>query len=379
MVDILGISRTPICALLGSLSKTSAAKLGAVSLMKAIGMSFIKSDSIDNLVLSQVFSAGCGPLISKQIALWAGLDRLNTFQVNQQCTSGLKATVLAFDAINSGKSQLTAVVGAESSSLAPYLLRKARYGGYGFGDGTLVDTLSRDGPRDIQEEMENLAKSSNISKFEQDQYVLESFKRAACCYSEGIMKHEIAPITVKTEQPSKGTKAWIQHKDCTISEDSFLRFVDFKNSKVDNNAKHSDGAASLIISTENFTRRANLSPVARILDYRQVSGTFPESICDAIQGVKTTINNPEKSVDLYDIMDQNAVVPLYISKRMDIDLSRMNICGSTIALGHPPGMTGVRQIISLVTALKSRGLQFGIAAGSNTHGEATAILVESCT
>lgn len=342
-------------------------------------MGFIRGDSIDNLLLSQVFSAGCGPLTSKQIALRAGLDRPSTFQVNQQCTSGLKATLLAFDAIKTKKSQLTAVVGAESSSQAPYLLKKARHGGYRFGDGTLIDLLSCDGPRDIQEEMDNLAKSSKISKFEQDQYVVESFKRAASCYSDGIMRHEIAPVVVKTEQLSKGTKAWIQHKESTISEDSFLRFVDFKNSKVDTDAKLCDGAASLILASKDFTEAANLSPIARIVDYCQVSGTIYDSTCTAIRELQAAIKNPAKSVDLYDIMDQHAVIPLYISKMMGIDLSRINVCGSTLALGHPLGMTGVRQIISLVTALKSRELRFGIAAGSNTYGEATAVLIESCT
>ncbi|CDR95417.1 thiolase, N-terminal and C-terminal domain containing protein, putative [Babesia bigemina] len=383
MSYIIGLARTPFSPVLGALVEESSIALGATALNGALSRSLTSRNRIDRLVLSQVFSAGAGSSPARQISINTGLpSSTRCFQTSQLCTSGLKAISIAKDALDLRKSQLTSVVGAESTSQAPFLLTKARAGGYGVGDDVLVDSVTSDGFTKMGIDVDSFTKNARISKLEMVQYAAESFRRAAACYSDGIMQIEIAPVIVKNKRSAaREGEAWISHPHTKLVEDTLPRHFVPKHasaSTIKTKSTMADGACSLLLCDDGFLRESGATPFARILDCCELStdsDRFPDALTDVIRECSRRVNS---RIDIYDINDQYAFLPIYVAKALNIDHSRINVHGSTIAIGHPMGRcaTGIRQIISLVTALRSQGLQYGCAAGANAVGDAIAVILE---
>ncbi|GFE55710.1 acetyl- acetyltransferase [Babesia ovis] len=380
MANIIGLARTPFAPILGAFVQESSIALGTTAIRGALNNGVNPSKAVDTLVLSQVFPSGLGPSPARQMSHGAGLDNsARCFQINQLCTSGLKAISLATDALTLGRSQLTATVGVESSSQAPYLLTKARVGGYGVGDGVLMDSLTNDGFSKLQMELDQFLQNANISKMDMMQYATETFRRTAACYSDGIMRNEIVPVTVNTKSDAKPGEVWISHPQQNISEDILPKLLHSKQAGTNIKTKSTiaDGACCLLLADDNTTGQMGTVGIARILDCCELSVdamSFPEALVEVVKEARDRLKG---RVDLYEILDQYAFLPIYVSKRLGIDHSRINLHGSTLAIGHPMGASGIRQLISLVTALRSQGLRYGCVAGTNMLGDAVAILVEA--
>ncbi|ORM40387.1 putative acetyl-CoA acetyltransferase [Babesia sp. Xinjiang] len=382
MANIIGLARTPFAPILGSLSQESCVTLGTATIRGAISSGCIPVNSIDKVVLSQVFSGGAGPSPARQISNEAGLsDSTRCFQISQLCTSGLKAISITNDSITLGRSQLVAALGSESSSQAPYLLTRARVEGYGIGDGVLVDSLTSDGFAKIQMDLDGFVQAAKITKLDMMQYATESFRRTAACYSDGIMQNEIVPLIVKAKRMDRREgETWISHPQQKVTEDVLPKlFVpkQMPTSKIKTKSTISDGASCLFLCNDDFLRQMGTSPIARILDCCELTvdaASFPEALVQVVKEIRDKMNG---KVDLYEILDQYAFLPLYVSKSLGIDHSRINVHGSSLSIGHPMGASGGRQMISMVTALRSRGLRYGCVAGVNTAGDAIAILVEA--
>ncbi|KAK2197586.1 bifunctional Thiolase [Babesia duncani] len=336
MINIIGFARTPIAPVLGQLASISAVKLGSLALEAALRNNFIKASAVDHLIYSHCFPAGCGPFPGKRIAAAVGCcNGTNCFKVNQQCTSGLQATCIASDLIRLQRSNTVAVSKSTAS------IRNGRCLGFGLGDVSLVDSLQGDGIEKYKKVVNDLCQSYNISKLEIDKYAMESFHRTASCYSDGIMQNELVPITV-CQGPKKRTRpgAWISPTHITISEDIYYKSFDLKSMDCTNSnaiAPMGDGAAALILASDECI--PPVAPIARIVGYTQAtlpSNEFPQALVDAIRRlVKET---RVQHVDIYDIMDQYAIIPIYAMQRLNLDISKVNVNGSTLSLGHVSGL-----------------------------------------
>lgn len=379
---MLGLARTPFVPILGSLAEESSVALASVALKGALNSGFTPPNLIDKLILSQVFTSGVGASPSKQVANTVGLkDSTRCFQTSQLCTSGLKAISLANDLIQTEKSHLVAAVGSESSSQAPFLLKKARMNGYGVGDGALIDSLTYDGFSKLHMDVEEFMQNAGLSKLAMTQYAAEAFQRTASCYSDGIMRNEMVHVTVEKSNKEKAhNDVWISHRQVKLTEDVLYKtFVpnQASPSNIKTKSTMADGAACVLLSGGEILRGTGAVPIARIVDCCEVSAAaaaFPCALVSTIKEIQTRTNN---RVDIYDILDQYAFIPMFVAKELGIDQSRINIHGSTLAIGHPMGASGVRQLIAMVTALRSHGLQFGCVAGVNMMGDSIAILVEA--
>ncbi|KAK1442938.1 thiolase like protein [Babesia gibsoni] len=342
--NIIGIARTPFIPILGALAEESSVILGSTALKGALNMGFTSRDVIDRVVLSQVFTTGCGPSPSKQIAYQAGLrNSTSCFQTSQLCTSGLKAVSLAHDMLHSGKSHCLATVGVESTSQAPYILKNARMQGYGVGDGVLVDSVTSDGFSKMEMDLTDFTESAKISKLDMMQYAAESFRRVAACYSDGIMQNEIVPMVVKNRGSVKSdSDTWISHSQVKLTSDALHKaFVPNQASQKNIKVKSTmaDGAGCILISKDVSPGKGRSGSIARIVDYVEVStdgGSFPHALVSAIKEIQTRVR---QSVDIYEIMDQYAFLPIFVSKELNIDPSRINVHGSTLSIGHPMGKT----------------------------------------
>jgi acetyl-CoA C-acetyltransferase len=385
---ILSAVRTPIGKFLGGLADVPAPRLGAVPISVALGRAGLEAEQVDEVIMGHVVQAGCGQNPARQAALYAGFpDTIAAYTVNKVCGSGLKAIMLAAQAIRAGDAEVVLAGGMESMSNAPFLLPGVRKG-YKYGDVTAVDSLIRDGlwcafeNCAMGDAAEYIAGKYGISRADQDRFATQSHRRAADAWEKGNFAAEIAPVTVGT-----GPKATTISRDEGIRPDTTpeglakLRPAFSKDGTVTagNASQLSDGAAAVVVASARAAQKYGAKPLAKIVSYA-TSGVPPKDIFIApVLAVRMTLEKAKLSladIDLFELNEAFAAQMLACGNELKLDESRVNVNGGAIALGHPIGASGARVLVTLVHALQNRGVKRGLAALCLGGGNAVAMVLE---
>jgi len=385
---IVGAARTPTGKFLGSLAHLSAPDLGAIAIKEAVRRSGIDPSALEEIIMGNVVSAGIGQAPARQAAIKAGLSvDLPALTINKVCGSGMKAVMLATQAIRAGDAQALVAGGMESMSNAPYLLRKAR-AGYRMGNGELIDAVINDGlwcafeHMHMGSETEMVVKERNITREEQDRLALESQQKAAAATTAGRFKEEIVAIEVAQK---KGTL--VVGSDETIRPDTSLEalarlkpaFEADGTITAGNAPGLSDGASATVVVDSAFAQANGLTPLARIVAYA-AAGIEPRYFSLApTRAVRRVMEISGLKINDFDLIEVNeafAAQTLADGKELDWDWSRVNVNGGAIALGHPIGSSGSRILITLIHELRRRGGGRGLATLCLGGGGAVAMAIE---
>lgn len=385
---IVGAARTPTGKFLGSLASFSAPELGALAIQAAVRRAGIAAEAIDEVIMGNVVSAGIGQAPARQAAIKAMLpDDIPAFTVNKVCGSGLKAVMLAAQAIRAGDAQAFVAGGMESMSNTPYLLKQARTG-YRMGNGELIDAVVNDGLwcafEDIHmgNEAEIIAEKFGVTREEQDRFALQSQQRAAAATASGRFKEEIVPIEIKQK---KGTV--LLDSDEPIRADSSLEaltklkpaFQEGGTVTAGNAPGLSDGASATIVVDQDFARAQGLSVLARITGYASAAITPRYIFAAPTRAVRRLLERTGMQISDFDLIEVNeafAAQALANGKEIGWDWSRVNVNGGAIALGHPIGASGSRVLTTLIYELRRRGGGRGLATLCLGGGGAVAMSVE---
>ena len=386
-VVILAARRTPVGAFQGAFASVTAPQLGSVAIKAAIADSGVAASRLDEVIMGCVLPAGIGQAPARQAALGAGVPpSIPATTVNKMCGSAMRAVMLAADQILAGSATAIVAGGIESMTNAPYLLPKAR-AGYRMGNQEVLDHMFYDGlqsPWDGQLMgcfAEATSEKYNFTRKAQDDFAAESVRRALAATANGDFAAEIAPVTAKSR---KGEV--LIDKDETpftldIAKIPTLKPAFKKDGTVTaaSSSGISDGAAALVLARESFAASQGRKPLARILGYASFAREpewFTLAPVGAIQKLLAQLNWHSKDVDLYEINEAFAAVPMAAMKDLDLDHRKVNVNGGACALGHPIGATGARIMTTLLYALRARGKKRGIASLCIGGGEATAIAIE---
>jgi len=390
MADVFLLSgvRTPIGKYLGGLAEVPATQLGAIVIAEAMRRAGVPPERVEEVILGNVIQAGTGQNPARQSALKAGLpDTIAAFTVNKVCGSGLKAVMLAAQAIRAGDAELIVAGGIESMSRAPYLLFDAR-SGWKYGDQKVVDAMIHDGlwcafeNWHMGEAAEHIAQKCNISRAEQDRFAAQSHQRASAAWEKGAFNAETIAVTV-----GSGPKAKTVNRDEGMRPDSTAQILaklkpSFREDgtvTAGNASMLSDGAAALLVASARAAERLGTKPLARIVAYA-TSGVAPKDIFIApVSAVRMVLDKAKlnlKDIDLFEMNEAFAAQMLACSKELKLDEERVNVNGGAIALGHPIGASGARVLVTLLYALEQRGLKRGLAALCLGGGNAVAMIVE---
>ncbi|HLG65652.1 MAG TPA: acetyl-CoA C-acetyltransferase [Ktedonosporobacter sp.] len=385
---IIGAARTPTGKFLSQLASFTAPQLGAIAIKAAVERAGIAAESIEEVIMGNVVSAGIGQAPARQAALAAGLpDDIPAFTVNKVCGSGLKAVMLAAQAIRAGDAQVLVAGGMESMSNAPYLLPKARTG-YRMGDGQLVDSVVHDGlwcaieHVHMGNEAEIIAEKFAITREQQDRYALQSQQRAAIATAAGRFKDEIVPIEVRQKQGSQ-----IIDRDEPIRADTSLEaltrlqpaFQANGTVTAGNAPGLSDGASATVVVEQQFARAQGLPILARITGYASAAITPRYIFAAPTRAVRRLLERTGQQLSDFDLIEVNeafAAQALANGAELDWDWSRVNVNGGAIALGHPIGSSGSRVLTTLIYELRRRGGGRGLATLCLGGGGAVALSIE---
>ena len=386
-VYIIDGARTPMGGLMGELSTLSAVNLGEVAIRSALEKSNLSGDDIDEVIMGCVLPSGLRQGPARQAAIDAGIpDSVGATTINKLCGSGMKSVMLSHDLIRAGTNQVMVAGGMESMSNAPYLLPKAR-GGLRMGHGELQDCMFTDGLEDAKTGRlmgafaQDVADQHQLTREGMDEYAIGSLRRAMAAIESGALTAEIAPVTVKhrkgetiidtDEQPGNANIDKIPQLKPAFKADGTVTAA--------NSSSISDGASALVLASETAVDEKGLKPMAKILGHTTHSrhpSEFTLAPIDAIKTLLDRLNWQASDVDLFEINEAFAMVTMLAIKEVGIDPDKVNVNGGACAQGHPIGSTGSRIIVSLIHALKRRGLNRGIASLCIGGGEATAVAVE---
>ncbi len=387
---ILSAVRTPIGKFMGGLSPLTAPELGAKVVAESVRRAGIEPKQVDEVIMGNVVQAGLGQNPARQAALRGGLaSRVAAMTVNKVCGSGLKAVGLAAQAVTLGDSEIVVAGGMESMSNCPYLLKGARTG-YRIGNQQLLDSMIVDGLWDVYEDFhmgmtaELVAEKYKISREEQDQFALESHRKAVRAIKSCFVSAQIVPVEI----PSKKGEPVVIKTDESPREDTSLEALGklkpaFKKDgtvTAGNAPGTNDGAAALVVTTETTAQRLGKAPKARIVA-QAVSGVDPKWVMmapvDAVELLlKKTNWDRDKDVDLYELNEAFAVAAIAVTRELKLDPEKVNLNGGAVALGHPIGASGARVLVTLLYELERRNLKRGIAALCLGGGNAVALAVE---
>ena len=385
---ILSGARTPMGAFQGELSGLTAPELGAVAIRAAVERAGIAASDVNETLMGNVLSAGLGQAPARQASIFAGIpNTAPCTTISKVCGSGMKAVMIAADELALGRGDGFIVAGGmESMTNSPYLLPKAR-GGYRLGHGEVKDHMFLDGLEDAYEHRlmgtyaEDAARHYQFTREAQDAYATESLKRAKRASDDGSFKDEIAPVKVAgkkgevvvaiDEQPGKADPAKIPTLKPAFAKDGTVTAA--------NSSSISDGAAALVLTSAATASKRGLKPIARIVAQAQNAHEprwFTTAPVGAIEKVLQRANWSKNDVDLFEINEAFANVVMIAMRDLGLDHAKVNVNGGACALGHPIGASGARIIVTLLNALKARGLKRGIASLCIGGGEATAVAVE---
>lgn len=385
---IVGAARIPTGKFLGGLASFSAPELGALAIREAVRRAGIAPEAIDEVIMGNVVSAGIGQAPARQAAIKAQLpDDIPAFTINKVCGSGLKAVMLAAQAIRAGDAQAFVAGGMESMSNAPYLLPQARTG-YRMGNGELVDAVVHDGLwcafEDIHmgNEAEIIAEKFGVTREEQDRFALRSHQRATEATTSGRFKEEIVPVEVKQK---KGTI--LIEADEPIRPDTSLEtlaklkpaFQQGGTVTAGNAPGLSDGASAMIVVERDFAHVHGMRALAQITGYASAAITPRYIFAAPTRAVRRLLERTNMKISDFDLIEVNeafAAQALANGKELDWDWSRVNVNGGAIALGHPIGSSGARVLTTLIYELRRRGGGRGLATLCLGGGGAVALSIE---
>jgi len=386
---IVAAVRTPIGRFLGTLKDVPAVRLGATVVAEAIRRAELKPAEVDEVILGNVVGAGLGQNPARQAALFGGLpDTVAALTVNKVCGSGLKAVVLASQAVALGDARFVVAGGMESMSNAPYLLKGAREG-LRMGNGQLLDSMIHDGLWDAYDDChmgmtgEVVAREYQISRQAQDEWAYGSHRKAIAAIDAGKFKREIVAVEIpqKKGDPIRFEVDEGPRRDTTLEALSKLRPAFQKDGTVTagNAPGVNDGAAAVVVTSEAEAKRRGLQPLARIVAYA-TSGIAPRLVMmapqRAVESVLQKTGWAKDQVDLYEFNEAFAVQQCALVRELSLDAARVNVNGGAVALGHPIGASGARVLTTLLHALADRGGKRGIAALCLGGGNAVAMAVE---
>jgi acetyl-CoA C-acetyltransferase len=390
-VVIISGCRTPVGKFQGALSDVAATQLGAIVVREAVKRAGIDSPSVDECIMGNVLPAGLGQNPARQAAIYGGLaPEVGAMTINKVCGSGLKAVALAAQAIQTGNSAIVVAGGMESMTNAPYLLPQARKG-YRLGDGQIVDSMVRDGLWDIYNDYhmgitgENVAEKYRITREEQDEYAVNSHRKAIAAIKECRFKSQIVPVELPAKK--KGAAPGIFDKDESPREDTTIEVLRslkpaFKKDgtvTAGNAPGVNDGAAAVVVTSAANAKALGATPMVRIVA-QAISGVDPKWVMMAPVGAvrkiweKTGWNNDD--VDLYELNEAFSVQALGVMRELGLNPEKVNVNGGAVAIGHPIGASGARVLVTLIYEMIRRDVHRGIAALCLGGGNAVAMAVE---
>jgi acetyl-CoA C-acetyltransferase len=386
---ILSAARTPIGAFLGKLSSLPAPALGSIAIRAALERAAVAPGEVEQVIFGNVLQAGIGQAPARQASLGAGIpNTVPCVTVHKVCGSGMRAVMDAGNGIAAGEYEVVVAGGMESMSNAPYLLDKARTG-LRMGNGTLVDSMIKDGLWDPYKDAhmgtcaELCAAKYHFTREEQDAFTLESYRRAQNASKAGLFAAEIAPVEVAQR---KGDPLKIDADEepfsAPLEKMPTLKPAFQKDGTVTaaNSSKINDGAAALVVTSEDKAKAKGWKPIARIVASTGVAAApewFTTAPIAAIQKLLAKTGLSVADIDLFEINEAFAAVAMAAIKELSLDPAKVNVRGGAVALGHPIGASGARILTTLVHALRKDGKKRGIAAICIGGGEATAMLVET--
>ena len=387
-IVIVSAVRTPMGGFQGELKSLTAPQLGAAAIKAAVERAGIAPQAVEEVLFGCVLSAGLGQAPARQAALGAGLDKsTRCTTLNKMCGSGMEAAILAHDMLVAGSAEVVVAGGMESMSNAPYLLDRAR-SGYRMGHGRVLDHMFLDGLEDAYDKgrlmgtfAEDCAETNGFSSEAQDAFAVASTTRAQQAIKEGRCKDEIVPLTVTVgkeqvtisndEQPPKARLDKIASLKPAFREGGTVTAA--------NSSSISDGAAALVLMRRSEADKRGLKPLAVIhghAAFADTPGLFPVAPVGAIKKLTHKTGWSLDQVDLVEVNEAFAVVSLVTMTQLEIPHEKVNVHGGACALGHPIGASGARILVTLLSALRQKGLKRGVAAICIGGGEATAMAVE---
>lgn len=386
-VVIVSATRTPIGSFQGSLSTIPATQLGSAVIKEALIKAQVKPEEVDECIMGQVLTSGAGQAPARQAALGAGVKNSTPcLTINKVCGSGLKAVMLAADSLQLGHSQIAVAGGQENMSLVPHLLENSRTG-FKMGPVQMTDAMIKDGLWDpyynwhMGNAAEVCVKENNFTREQQDQFAIESYKKAIAAQEKGAFANEITPIEIKDRKGSV-----IVQKDDEPQNAKFDKMVTLKPAfdkegtiTAANASKINDGAAALVLMTESVAQKRGVKPLARIVaqaTFAQDPKYFTTAPVGAIKKALEKAKLKISDIDLWEINEAFSVVTQVAMKDLEIPAEKVNVHGGAVALGHPIGGSGARILTTLVHALKTHNKKYGLATLCIGGGEAVALIIE---
>lgn len=387
-VVIVSAKRTPIGSFNGSLSSFTAGQLGSIAIKAVIEDSKIDVNLINEVIMGNVLMGGQGQAPARQAALFAGLpNRVECMTINKMCGSGLKAVMLAQQAILAGDADIIIAGGQESMTNTPYILPKAR-NGYRLGHGDILDMIVLDGLWDVYNQIhmgscaEVCAKDFKFSREELDEFAINSYKRAINATQTGRFKDEIIPVKVlgkkgetvvdKDEEPERVIFEKIPSLKPVFEKDGVVTAA--------NASSINDGAAALLVMSEDKAKELGFKPLVEIVAQASAAKApidFTTAPADAIKKVLDKVNLKVDDIDLYEINEAFAVVSLAVNRLLNLSMDKVNVNGGAVALGHPIGASGARILTTLIYEMKKRNVEYGLASLCIGGGEASALIVKN--
>lgn len=389
MSDIVIVSgaRTPMGGFQGSLSSVPAVELGAIAIREAVARAGIQPGDVEEVIMGCVLPAGLKQGPARQAALGAGLpSAAGCTTVNKLCGSGMKAVMLAHDALKAGSNSVMVAGGMESMSNAPYILEKARTG-LRMGHGEIKDHMFLDGLEDARTGRlmgsfaQETADQYGISREEMDAYAIESLKRAQNAINSGVLASEIVPVTVSSRKGEVVVKDDEQPLNANLEKIPGLKPAFRKDGTITaaNASSISDGASALVLMTAEEAAKRGLKPLAKIVAHATQSQDPSEFTIAPIGAMTNLLKKAgwdKNNVDLFEINEAFAMVTMLAMREHGLDHAKVNVYGGACAQGHPVGSTGSRIIVTLINALQRTGGKRGVASLCIGGGEATAVAIE---
>ncbi len=388
-VYVVAAVRTPMGSFGGTLKDLSATQLGSIAIKGALAKAGLSADQVEDVLMGSVLQANLGQAPARQAAKFAGLpDTVNCTTINKVCASGMKSVALGAQSIMLGDASIVVAGGMESMSNVPFYVEQLRWGNK-YGSTALIDGLAKDGLTDVYDGLamgnaaEKCARECGISREDQDQFAIESYKRSQAAWNEGKFDAEIVPVPIpqRKGEPilfSKDEEPW----NVKFEKIPELRPAFQKDGSVTaaNASTMNDGAAALILVSKEKLEELGLKPIARILSYadaEQAPEWFTTTPSLAVPKAVAKAGLSMQDIAYWELNEAFAVVGIENSRRMQLDPAKVNVHGGAVSLGHPLGCSGARILVTLIHILKDKNARYGAAGICNGGGGASAMVIEN--
>ncbi|MBE2256311.1 MAG: acetyl-CoA C-acetyltransferase [Ignavibacteria bacterium] len=387
-VVIVSAVRTPIGMFQGSLSSLTAPQLGAIAIKEAIKKASVKPEDVSEVIMGCVLPAGIGQAPARQASIYAGIpNSVPCMTINKVCGSGLKAVMLAEQAIKSGDAEIVVAGGMESMSNVPYYLDKAR-SGYKMGNQKVIDGMIHDGLWDVYNNFhmgnaaEQCATDHKISREDQDNFAASSYTKALKATEDGLFKEEIVPVEISDKKGTIVVEKDEELSRVNIEKGKTLRAAFVKDGTVTafNSSSINDGASAIVLMSAEKAKELGLKPLAKIVSqgsYAHAPELFTTAPAYAIDKVLKKAKLKVSDLDLVESNEAFSVQSCAVIKIAGLDPEKVNVNGGAVALGHPIGASGARILTTLIHALKQRNGKYGLATLCIGGGEASAVIIEN--